>query len=286
MTQRTVIVTGAASGIGRAISLRLAKDGWHIALADINPEGSEETAELVARAGGSSQVEHLDVSSETDWLELRDRLQSQWDRLDAIVNNAGVVVAGTVHETPIADWDWLLSINLRGVILGCHTMVPWLLEHPQRSAIVNISSIAGVVSPAKMGAYNVSKSGVVALSETLDQELRSRNVSVTVVCPWFTQTNLLESGRFADQAEKHAGSMLMQGSGVTPEMVADRAVRAMYKRKLYEVVGFRAGQCWSAKRHWPRTYAWLAEFVQRRFVEPAVERHRQEQERARANVTG
>jgi NAD(P)-dependent dehydrogenase (short-subunit alcohol dehydrogenase family) len=288
MTQRTAIVTGAASGIGRAISLRLARDGWHIALADINPEGSEETARLVSEAGGSAQVEHLDVSSEGDWLELRDRLQSQWTTLDAIVNNAGVVVAGTVHETPVDDWDWLLSINLRGVILGCHTMVPWLIEHPRRSAIVNVSSIAGLVSPAKMGAYNVSKSGVVALSETLDQELRSKNVGVTVVCPWFTQTNLLKGGRFADPNEKHAGSMMMQGSGVTPEMVADRAVRAMYRRKLYAVVGFRAGQCWSMKRHWPHTYAWLAELIQRRFVEPAVERHRrqQEQERARENVTG
>jgi NAD(P)-dependent dehydrogenase (short-subunit alcohol dehydrogenase family) len=281
MTQRTAIVTGAGSGIGRAICLRLARDGWHIALADINPDGSEETARLIADAGGTSQVELLDVSCEADWLDLRERLQSQWTSLDLLVNNAGVVATGSVHETPISDWDWLLSINLRGVILGCHTFVPWLLEHPQRSSLINISSVAGLISPAKMGAYNVSKAGVVALSETLDQELRSRNVGVTVVCPWFTQTNLLESGRFANPLDKDAGAFLMQNSWVTPEQVAESAVRAMYRRKLYAVVGFRAQRCWSTKRHMPFSYAWMAEWVQRRIVDPAAERLRQERE----NVT-
>lgn len=278
MTQRTAIVTGAGSGIGREICIRLARDGWHIAMADIDPDGSEETARLIADAGGTSQFEYLDVSSETDWLELRDRLQRQWDNLDLLVNNAGVFAAGAAHETPISDWDWVLSINLRGVILGCHTFVPWLLEHPQHSSLVNIASIAGLISPARMAAYNVSKAGVVSLSETLDQELRSQNVSVTVVCPWFAQTKLLDDGRFADPLERDSNELLMQYSKVTPEKVADSTVRAMYRKKLYALVGIHALRFWWAKRQMPGTYARMSEWVQKRILDPAAERRRKKRE--------
>lgn len=277
MNRRYGIVTGAASGIGRAICVRLAADGWHLAVADVNAEASADTARMVEQAGGSAQVERLDVRSDESWTALRARLQADWPRLDLLVNNAGVAVTGKVDETPMADWDWLLSINLRGVIVGCHTMVPWLKENPG-AAVMNMASVAGLIGPARLGAYNVSKAGVIALSETLYQELKPHDVSVTVVCPWFVQTKLLERGRFADPLDKQAGVELMQGSRLTPERVADRAVRAMYRRRLYEVVGFRARQCSSMKRHWPRLFIALSEWVQRRWLWPAWERRAEQRE--------
>ncbi|REJ70942.1 MAG: SDR family NAD(P)-dependent oxidoreductase [Planctomycetota bacterium] len=265
---RYAIVTGAASGLGRAIAVRLAQDGWHIAVADVNETGSEETGRMVTEAGSTAQVETLDVRDEQQWVSLRERLRADWPRLDLIVNNAGVVVSGAVGQTPIEDWDWLLSINLRGVILGCHTMVDWLKENPRRSHVMNMASVAGLIAPARMGAYNVAKAGVVSLSETLYQELKRENVGVTVVCPWFVKTNLLETGRFADTREKTAGAAFMENSWLTAEKVADKAVRGMYRGKLHVVVGFRANQFSSCKRHFPGIYFALSEWTQRRILEP------------------
>lgn len=261
------VITGAASGLGRAMAVRLARDGWRLALADLNAAGGDETKSLVERAGGAAHVELLDVRDEQQWLALRDRLQRDWPRCDLIVNNAGVVASGCVQQTTVPDWDWLLSINLRGVILGCHTFVPWLIENPERSYIVNMASIAGLLAPGRMGAYNVAKAGVVSLSETLYTELKRHNVGVTVVCPWFVKTNLLDTGRFADPKDKAGGALQMQQSSLTPDTVADYAVRRMYRGKLYAVTGFQARQAWLMKRHFPQPFANLSEWIQRRFFE-------------------
>lgn len=266
--QRHGIVTGAASGLGRAIAVRLAQDGWRLALADLNQEGAAETAQLVTQAGGTARIEPLDVRDEAQWSALRDRLRADWPQLDLIVNNAGVVVSGPVEQTPLEDWDWLLSVNLRGVILGCHTMIDWLKENPRRSHIMNMASVAGLIAPASMGAYNVAKAGVVSLSETLYQELKRHNIGVTVVCPWFVKTNLLETGRFANSREKAAGAAFMENSWLTPEKVAHKAVRGMRRGKLHVVVGFRAQQFSSCKRHFPQIYFALSEWTQRRILEP------------------
>jgi NAD(P)-dependent dehydrogenase (short-subunit alcohol dehydrogenase family) len=268
LERRNGIVTGAGSGLGRAIAVRLARDGWHLALADIDTDAAEETSRLVEQAGGTAQVELLDVRDEHAWADLRERLGRQWRHLDLIVNNAGVVASGEVGAMSIDDWDWLLSINLRGVILGCHTMLPWLAQNPRRSYVLNMASAAGLISGPKMGAYNVSKAGVVSLSETLFQEVKRQNIGVTAVCPWFVKTNLLNHGRFTDMREKAAGAMFMEQSPVTPEKVADLAVRGMYRGRLLVVVGFRANQLFWAKRQLPYWYFCIAEWLQRRILAP------------------
>ena len=266
--RRNGIVTGAASGLGRAIAVRLARDGWHLALADVDTAGATETVRLVEQAGGTAQVEPLDVRDEHAWRDLLERLRSQWRHLDLIVNNAGVVASGEIGAMSIDDWDWLLSINLRGVFLGCHTMLPWLIENPRRSYVLNMASVAGLISGPKMGAYNVSKAGVISLSETLFQEVRQHNIGVTAVCPWFVKTNLLNHGRFTDMREKTAGATFTENSRVTPEKVADQAVRGMYRGRLLVVVGFRANQLFWTKRQLPNWYFSIAEWVQRWVLAP------------------
>ena len=110
--RRHALITGAASGIGRALAVRLARDGWHVAVCDLDCEGSRETVALVEQAGGTAQAERLDVTLPAEWEALRGRLREQWEQIDLVVNNAGVSGAGEVGSFPLADWRWILDVNL------------------------------------------------------------------------------------------------------------------------------------------------------------------------------
>jgi NAD(P)-dependent dehydrogenase (short-subunit alcohol dehydrogenase family) len=248
---RTAIVTGAASGLGRALALRLAKDGWQLALADVDTERAHETLAMVEKAGGSGQVELLDVADQTAWAALVERLRNQWPQLDLLVNNAGVCGAGDVGDFPLADWQWLLGVNLHGVIYGCHTCLPWLKQNPSGAHIINTASIAAFLAAPTMGAYNVAKAGVLALSETMYAELAPQGISVTVVCPGFFQSGLLEKGRFMQEFGRELAADYMRKSTFTADHVADAAVKAMHRKKFYVVEGRRARWLWRVKRSIP-----------------------------------
>lgn len=248
---RTAILTGAASGLGRALAVRLAKDGWRLALADVDTERAHETLRLVEKAGGSGQVEQLDVADQAAWAALVERLRNEWPQLDLLVNNAGVCGAGDVGDFPLADWQWLLGVNLHGVIYGCHTCLPWLKQNARGAHIMNTSSIAGFLAAPTMGAYNVAKAGVLALSETLYAELSPQGIGVTVVCPGFFQTGLLKKGRFQQELARTIAADYMRKSGFTADHVANAAVRAMYRKKFYVIEGRRARWLWRVKRSMP-----------------------------------
>ena len=145
-TPRSAIVTGSASGLGRAIAVRLAQEGYRIALADVNDDANRETLELVEDRGGQGRVEHLDVSDPEGWHELIARLRNDWPQLDLLVNNAGVTTSGEVGEHSLDNWHWIMRINLFGAIYGCHHCVPWMKENPRGAHIVNIASVAAVMS--------------------------------------------------------------------------------------------------------------------------------------------
>jgi len=252
--RRNAIVTGAGSGLGQAISRRLGRDGWRIALADINEDSCRETLRQVEQAGGEGRIERLDVSQSESWQELRDRLQRDWPQLDLLVNNAGVGGSGEMGQFSIEDWRWVLSVNLFGGIYGCHTMVDWLKAHPDRSHIINIASFAAISSAPSMAAYNVGKAGILSLSETLYTELRPHGVGVTVVCPAFFQTNLLDGGRFQSDGQRSIAATYMRRARFTAEDVADAAVRAIASKKLFVVLGRKARFYWLMKRWYPVTF--------------------------------
>lgn len=251
---RYALITGAGSGLGRALAIELARDRWHIGIADLNADASRETQERVVEAGGTAETLPLDVRDEQQWIRLHESLRRRWPTLDLLVNNAGVCGSGEVGQSPIADWDWILSINLRGVLLGCHTMVDWLKENPRRSHILNVSSAAGILSPPCMGAYNVSKSAVVSLSETLYVELKKHNVGVTVVCPWFIQTKLLESGRFQRTSHRAFAEKSMTRASTTPEAFARKALQATFRNRLFRTVGRRPWLMNWFKLHFRQTF--------------------------------
>ena len=174
--QKNAVVTGGASGLGRAICVRLAQDGWRVAVCDINLEGAKETAALVADAGGDGRPIELDVADLDAWRALEARLRGEWNAIDLLVNNAGVAGSGAVSEYPIEDWKWILNVNLWSVIQGCDTFIPWLKENPTGAHIINTSSVAAIATVPFMAAYNVTKAGILALSESLYAELKDQNV--------------------------------------------------------------------------------------------------------------
>ncbi len=251
---RNAIVTGAGSGLGRAIALRLARDGWQIAVADVDQRGAKATLEQVVAAGGGGRVESLDVTQIDQWAALRERLESDWSHLDLLVNNAGVGGSGEVGTFSIDDWRWLMDVNLFGGIYGCHAMVDWLKQNDHGAHILNTASFAAIGSAPSMAAYNISKAGMISLSETLFTELRPYRVGVSVLCPTFFQTNLMETGRFSNDAQREVGADYMRRARFTADDVAEAAVRAVYRRRLYVVMGRKARIYWRIKRLFPMLF--------------------------------
>lgn len=245
--RRNAIVTGGASGLGRALCLGLARDGWRIVIADVNVAGAAETLEMVRKAGGDGQVERLDVTDAAQWQQLHDRLRQQWSHLDLLVNNAGVAGGGEMGKYSLEDWHWIVNINLWNGIYGCHTFVDWLKENPG-SHIINTASMAAVGSAPNMAAYNVTKAGMLSLSETLYAELMPFNVGVTVICPSFFATNLLNEGRFVAQSQKDFALAMFKSAKFTADDVAAAALRAMKQKKLYVMVPFSSKIQWWYKR--------------------------------------
>lgn len=245
---KRAIVTGAASGLGRALCERLARDGWEIALCDVDEAGSRETLERVRAAGGAGRVEPLDVTDVAAWEGLRARLQSDWDHLDLLVNNAGVVVSGDVGRCPLEDWRWIVEVNLWSVVHGCHVFVGWLAANPRGGHVINTASLAAIGSFPGMAAYNLTKAAVVSFSETLHSEWRRHGVGVTVLCPSFFPTRLLESGRFASDVDRRIARGEFARSTLTAEAVADAAVKAMAAKRLYVFQPAKGRLIWWVKR--------------------------------------
>ncbi len=291
--KKYAIITGGGEGLGRSLALYMAAKNWHIALADINLEKAQETRELIEREGGSAQAELLDVSDQQAFEDLRRRLQSQWPRLDMLVNNAGVCTSGLIVEMDLADWDWLININLRGAVIGAHTMLPWLLENPGRSYIMNNSSVCAFFAPPKYAAYNISKAGMIALTDTLFGELRRTRVSVTAVCPWFVSSNLLDNGRFHKPESREVAKFVTRMSPVSPYRFAKEAYRATMRRKLYHVVGRRATLLHWSKKFIPKTFLRISallfrlheDYFRRKLEKQQQEEQQQQEQQAQAAQT-
>jgi NAD(P)-dependent dehydrogenase (short-subunit alcohol dehydrogenase family) len=259
---KNAIVTGGASGLGRALAVELARKGWCIAIADVNTAGGEETLRLVRQAGGDGFVEELDVRHIEEWEALRDRLKARWDHLDVLANNAGVAGSGLVGEYSLENWRWIIDVNLWNGINGCHTFVEWLKANPRGAHIFNTCSLAAIVSAPTMAAYNVTKAGMLALSETLYSELRPYNVGVTAICPAVFRTNLLDNARWCREEER---TLFLHGfatAKMTAQDVARAAIRAMERKQLYCLMPFESGFNWYLKRLAP---TWLLGKVSKMF---------------------
>jgi len=226
-----VFITGAGSGLGRALALNYARQGARVACTDRDAASVEDTLAQVVQAGGSGLAIALDVTSEADFVLAAQRLQAEWGGVDVVINNAGVATAGDMDSAPLSDWEWVLNINLLGVVRGCKTFAP-LLKGQKSGHVVNIASFAGIANPPGMGSYNAAKAGVIAVSETLRHELAADGVGVSVVCPAFFPTNLMQAARVQNAGTRNMVQRFMDKSGVTAESVAAQIVDAVRSKRF------------------------------------------------------
>ncbi|WP_193560283.1 SDR family NAD(P)-dependent oxidoreductase [Tsukamurella sputi] len=248
------VVTGAGSGIGRAFALELARRGGEIVCADIDEGRAKETVALIEARGAKAHAAVVDVADRAAVETLAAFARTVFDGPPTLViNNAGVGIGGrVVGDIGLDDWNWALGINLWGVVHGCELFAPMLRE-AGRGGIINVASAAGFAAAPSMGPYNVSKAGVMSLSETLAAELAGSGVTVTVLCPTFVKTNVARDGRITDGSKNLAGA-LMKLTGISPDGVAAQTLDALDLGRLYVVPQFDANVVWHLKRHFPTPY--------------------------------
>jgi NAD(P)-dependent dehydrogenase (short-subunit alcohol dehydrogenase family) len=194
---QVAVVTGAASGIGRALALEAAGRGMRVALGDVDEAGLEETRRRVVALGVRSAARRTDVSDESDVVALADLAERELGGSHLLFNNAGVLVGGRVWERTLEDWRWVLGVNLFGVIHGVRVFVPRMLAAGEAAHVVNTASVGGLLTGPFLSPYVVSKHAVVALSEALRDELAAEHarVGVSVLCPGALRTGIWRSQR-------------------------------------------------------------------------------------------
>jgi len=253
--KKTIAITGAGSGFGAAIARHYAAVGWRVAISDIDLARAENTLKELAVEfpGFKGFAFRLDVTSNEEWAEFSDRIREEWGGLAILVNNAGVATGGNLEDTPLEDWDWVINIDLMGVVRGCKQFVAMFKQQAQ-GHIINISSFAGIAGAPDIVSYGVAKAGVIALSEALRAELYSFGVGVTVVCPAFVKTNLLSTFRSTDASDKARITRWMQNSGVTVEDIASQISAAVEAKKFLLLTHKNTRRYWLLKRWLPETY--------------------------------
>jgi NAD(P)-dependent dehydrogenase (short-subunit alcohol dehydrogenase family) len=249
---RTAVITGAASGFGLETSRIAAREGMNVVMADVQADALEQAAAEIAATGAAVLACRLDMSKAAEVEALGAATRARFGAPSFVFNNAGVGCGGLIWENTLQDWEWVLGVNLMGVVHGIRVFTPMMLEAARQDAdfeghIVNTASMAGLLNPPNMGVYNVSKHAVVSLSETLYQDLRlvTDQVTASVLCPFFVTTGITRSERnrpaelAAAQPTKsqligQAMSDKAVGSGkVTAAMVAQYVFDALREQRFY-----------------------------------------------------
>ncbi|WP_280250575.1 SDR family NAD(P)-dependent oxidoreductase [Nocardia abscessus] len=258
------VVTGAGSGIGRAFALEIAARGGRVICADIDEARADETVALIERTHpGAAHAFRCDVAQREDVELLARFAETLFERpVSLVVNNAGVGIGGKpVGRIGFDDWQWALGINLWGVVHGCEVFAPGL-RAAGHGGIINVASAAGFAAAPSMAAYNVSKAGVLSLSETMAAELSGSGVAVTVLCPTFVRTSVARDGRITRESAQLA-DFLMRWTGFSPERVARTALDAHDRGQLYVLPQLDAHVVWLLKRYFPAQYTFVLGLLDR-----------------------
>lgn len=264
------VVTGAGSGIGRSFALELARRGGSVVCADINLEAAEETVALIRdQTGQPAYALQCDVGDKDAVKAMADQAEQLLKHpVSLVINNAGVGLGGKFEEVTLEDWQWCMHVNLWGVIHGCHYFVP-KFKKQGFGAIINVASAAGYTAAPEMTAYNVTKSSVLALSETLSAELRQDNIAVNVLCPTLVPTNIMKNGRLPSNYSGLADDLLQNHAFVTSDQVAAKTLNNLDTGRLYTIPQPDAKLFWLLKRASPVMYTkalgigypWFKKFV-------------------------
>jgi short-subunit dehydrogenase len=248
------VVTGAGSGIGRSFALELAKRGGTVVCTDINLAAAEETVALLNQVGAKGFAIQCDVGDAEQVQSLAEQAELLMQHpTTLVINNAGVGLGGKFDELTLDDWKWCMHVNLWGVIHGCHYFVP-KFKQLGYGAIINVASAASYAAAPEMTAYNVSKAGVLSLSETLSAELRKFKIKVNVLCPTLVPTNIIKNGRLPSRYSNLADHALMNYAFTTSDSVAIETLNRLDKGHLYTIPQIDAKLFWLMKRTSPSLY--------------------------------
>ncbi len=235
---KVAVVTGGASGIGRALCQCFARAGARVVVADVDETGMDGTVAAVKRVGGEAIAVKTDVSRLPDVEALADRAFAAWGGVHVLCNNAGVTVHGGLESATHQDWEWVIGVNLWGVIHGIEAFVPRMIAQREPGHIVNTASMAGLIASQGLGIYNTTKYAVVGLSETLQKDLRQYNIGVSVLCPMGVATAIRDSdrnrpARLKNPEGRSRGEITLIGRTLSPDHVAEQVLRAITANRLY-----------------------------------------------------
>lgn len=252
-SDKKVLITGAGSGIGKATALQLAERGAILILSDLNRDSLQQTADEARRLGASEVDTHIvDVSDWDDMQAMAGKVRKKHGALDILVNNAGVGMAGDFLSTTVEDWQWVLGINVMGVVHGCKLFAPDMVANGQ-GHIVNLASAAGYYAAPDMTAYSASKHAVLGLSEALRAEMAEKGVGVSAICPGVINTGIVASSRMRGATEQSQEKLVnfYRKRNYGPERVADAILGAIQHNRAVVPVSPEAWILYGAKRFTP-----------------------------------
>lgn len=254
---RVAVVTGAASGIGRALCVELANSGCHLAMSDIDEAGLLETKRQIEAHRVPCSTHVVDVADRAALLQFASEVERQHGRANILINNAGVTVVDPAENISYDDFEWLMNINFWGVVYGCKAFLP-MLKQEDEAHIVNISSLFGLMGLPLQSAYNASKFAVRGFSEALKMELSASSVGVSCVHPGGVKTEIAASARFGSEAPPGSREKLVKTfdrkARMTSEAAARKIVRGIRRNKRRIIVGADATIADWVVRLFPGTY--------------------------------
>lgn len=269
LSGRVVAITGAGSGIGRELALLCARRGANLALCDINDAAVGETADEARRFGRDVLTRRVDVADADQVTAFADATFSHFGGVDVVVNNAGVGLVGGFLDTSLKDWDWLVSINLMGVVHGCDAFIPLMINSGRGGQLVNVSSAAGLLANPQLSAYSATKFAVLGLSEALRMELKTHGIGVTAVCPGVINTAITTASPIRGTGDADARRRRLAATynkrGYTPERAAANILRAVGRNRAVAPIAAEAHAMYALSRLAPplarRAAARMAEVV-------------------------
>lgn len=246
---KVAVISGGAEGIGFYIAQSMAKQGMKVVIGDIDAKQLDIARQALEAQGADVLAVEMDVVKIEDWQSLAEQTLTKYGKIHMLVNNAGVgAAAGSIEKTNHKDWEWVLDVNLMGVIYGTQTLVPFMKEHGEGGWLINVASMAGMGGVPFAGAYTATKVAVVGMSESWYPELKPHNIQVSVLCPAFVKTRINLSHRNKQDQYKTPSSgkapspkalamaehmQKVIDDGLDPEIVGERVVEAILAKELY-----------------------------------------------------
>jgi NAD(P)-dependent dehydrogenase (short-subunit alcohol dehydrogenase family) len=259
---RTVVVTGAGSGIGRETALLAARRGADLAICDVDVERLSESERGIAALGRAVVARRVDVADREHVGAFAAAVHAELGPADLLVNNAGVALAAGFLDIELEDWDWIVAINVMGVVHGCHFFVPAMVERRAGGHVANLASMAAYHPSPALAAYSATKSAVLGLSEALRGELHPHGIGVTAVCPGIINTPITRNSRArgaaAEPAARERIVALYRRRGYGPERVARHLLAAVERNRAVAPIAPEAWAAYGLKRALPRLAGWAA----------------------------